>query len=215
MLKSGQRNRCRQLALILALAACVPLTHAGYMQAKAGLAQILLQHAWQEGLQSGTATRPWPWADTAPIARLKVERLDINEIVLSGDSGRTLAFGPGWAESSSPPGEPGTSVISAHRDTHFSFLRDLVRGDHIELQGRRSNRSYEVRSLRVVDARQEDLQLATDSDALILVTCYPFDTVEPRGPLRFVVTAAPLTKAKDQPSLGGLPVSSAASIGAP
>ncbi|MEZ5460187.1 class GN sortase [Dokdonella sp.] len=215
MLKFEHRNRCRQVALILTLAACVPLVHAGYMQAKAGLAQILLQRAWQQGLQSGSVSRPWPWADMAPIARLKVERLAINEIVLSGDSGRTLAFGPGWAESSSPPGESGTSVISAHRDTHFSFLRDLVRGDRIELQNSRSSRRYEILSLRVVDAREEDLQLANDSDALILVTCYPFDAIEPGGPLRFVVTAVPLDWAKNQPSAEGSPASSPASIGAP
>ena len=181
----------------------MPLAHASYMQAKAGLAQVLLQHAWQQRLESGAAVKPWPWADTAPIARLNVPRLGISEIVLSGDSGRTLAFGPGWAESSTAPGEPGPSVVSAHRDTHFSFLRHLVAGDEIDIQGVRTSRRFEVASLRVADSREEDVQLATDSDALILVTCFPFDTIEPGGPLRFVVTAVPVAAHSAQSSVSG------------
>lgn len=177
--------------MALALAACVPLVHASYMQAKAALAQILLEYAWRQQLESGIAVKPWPWADTAPVARLQVRRLGISEIILRGDSGRTLAFGPGWAESSSAPGEPGPSIVSAHRDTHFSFLRQLAIGDMIHIQGSRSSRNYEVASLHVADSRQDDLSWATDSDTLILVTCFPFDSIDAGGPLRFVVTAVP------------------------
>lgn len=209
------RTRCRQAAFALALAACLPLGHASYLQAKAGLAQILLQRAWQQGLQGGTAIRPWPWADTTPIARLQVPRLGISAIVLSGDSGRTLAFGPGWAESSSVPGEPGASIISAHRDTHFSFMRQLVAGDLIDIQGRRSSRRYEVASLRVVDARVATLELAPDSDVLILVTCFPFDAVDAGGPLRFVVAAVPLDARPDQPSFAGSDMPSVSSAAPP
>lgn len=172
--------------------ACVPLAHAGYMQAKAELAQLLLQHAWQQQLENGSAVKPWPWADTAPIARLQVPRLGISEIILSGDSGRTLAFGPGWAESSSLPGDPGISVISAHRDTHFSFLRNLVLGDLIDIQGGRSSQRYDIVSLRIVDTHKEQIELEHDRNGLILVTCFPFDSIEVGGPLRFVVTAIPV-----------------------
>jgi sortase A len=209
------RKRCRQLAFALALAACLPLAHAGYMEAKAGLAQVLLQRAWQQGLESGSAIKPWSWADTAPVARLKVARLGVSEIVLRGDSGRTLAFGPGWAESSSVPGEPGLSVISAHRDTHFSFLRDLIPGDHIDIQGSHSRQRYEVASLRVVDVRHADLALTADTDALVLVTCFPFDTVETGGPLRLVVTAVPSAPGPAQLSASESGDPSQSSIGAP
>ncbi|MGB0134559.1 class GN sortase [Dokdonella sp.] len=208
-------RRCRLAAFTLTVAACVPLAHAGYMEAKAGLAQLLLQRAWQQGLENGSAIKPWPWADTAPIARLQVARLGISEIILRGDSGRTLAFGPGWAESSSVPGKPGLSVISAHRDTHFSFLRDLVAGDQIDIQSDQANRRYEVASLRVVDAREGEVELVPDSDALILVTCFPFDTFEVGGPLRFVVTAVPVAAGQAQPSVVASLDSSPLSIGAP
>jgi sortase A len=41
----------------------------------------------------------------------------------------------------------------------------------------------------VVDSRKGSLLLDTDGAMLTLVTCYPFDAVDPGGPLRYVVTA--------------------------
>jgi sortase A len=182
----------RRLACLLALSACIPLGHAAYMSAKAELAQILLQRAWQQRLQTGEASKPWPWADMAPVARLRVSRLGIDEIVLAGDSGRTLAFGPGWAQSSAAPGTPGLSVISAHRDTHFSFLRELRIGDRIEIDDARGSHALRVTSTRVADSSRERIDTASDTDALLLVTCYPFEALSAGGPLRFVVAAAPI-----------------------
>lgn len=184
-------SRLRGLALCLALAACVPLGHAAYMEAKAGLAQVLLQRAWQRHLATGEASKPWPWADTAPIARLRVPRLGIDEIVLRGDSGRTLAFAPGWAESSARPASSGLSVISAHRDTHFAFLRELSIGDAIHLDAMHDSAAYRVASTRIVDARTERIAIGGEADGLILVTCFPFDALDANGPLRYVVRAIP------------------------
>jgi sortase A len=182
----------RGMACLLALSACIPLGHAAYMSAKAELAQILLQRAWQQHLQTGEATKPWPWADMTPIARLRVSRLGIDEIVLSGDSGRTLAFGPGWAQSSAVPGTPGLSVISAHRDTHFSFLREIRIGDRIEVDDAHGSHALRVTSTRIADSSRERIDTASDTDALLLVTCYPFEALSAGGPLRFVVAAAPV-----------------------
>ncbi|HQW76305.1 MAG: class GN sortase [Dokdonella sp.] len=179
----------RRVALLLALCACAPLGHAAYINAKAELAQILLQRAWQQRGQSGIAVKPWPWADTVPVARLRVARLGVDEIILSGDSGRTLAFGPGWAQSSALPGGPGFSVVSAHRDTHFAFLRDIQVGDRIEIDGGQGPRSLRIASLRIVDSRHERIETAADVDVLLLVTCYPFDALAAGGPLRYVVAA--------------------------
>lgn len=181
----------RRIALLIALCACLPLGHAAYMNAKAELAQVLLRHAWQQRLQTGVAVKPWPWADTSPVARLKVARLGVDEIVLSGDSGRTLAFGPGWAESSAAPGSRGLSVVSAHRDTHFAFLRDVRIGDSIEVDTARGSRLLRVTSIRIADSSRERIDTGADADALLLVTCYPFDALSAGGPLRFVVAAVP------------------------
>ncbi len=181
----------RRITLLIALCACLPLGHAAYMNAKAELAQVLLQRAWHQRIESGVAAKPWPWADTTPVARLKVARLGVDEIVLSGDSGRTLAFGPGWAESTSRPGMPGLSVVSAHRDTHFAFLRKIEIGDHVEIDTARGVQHLRIASMRVVDSRREQIGLANDTEALLLVTCYPFDVLDAGGPLRLVVAAVP------------------------
>ena len=41
-----------------------------WIHAKAVLAQILLERAWQQTRDGGERVRPWPWADTWPVARL-------------------------------------------------------------------------------------------------------------------------------------------------
>lgn len=178
---------------------------AGYIHAKAWLAQALLSQAWAETLagaagdddnddgdgdSAGELRRPWPWADTGPVARLRVPDLGVDEIVLAGASGRTLAFGPGHLDQTAMPGTAGHSVISGHRDTHFAFLRDLAPAMKLEVQRADGGwRSYQVRGGEVVDSRSARLSLAADRPALTLVTCWPFDAVDPGGPLRYAVYA--------------------------
>lgn len=205
-MSAGQRRRllgprgARRLACALAALAALPLGHAGYLHAKAQLAQMLLERAWRQAQQEGTSPRPWPWADTAPVARLRAERLGVDRIVLDGDSGRTLAFGPGWAPASARPGERGVVLISAHRDTHFAFLRELRRGDRLALEGVHGSRGYRVSDVRVVDSRDGLAALPAGGDGLVLVTCYPFEEITPGGPLRYVVGAVAADDASESPS---------------
>lgn len=180
----------RVAALTLALFAFALALDAGWLHAKAWLAQQLLQHAWS-ARTAQQAPRPWPWADTRPVARLLAPGRGIDQIVLAGDAGRSLAFGPGWAEASAVPGSQGVVVISGHRDTHFGFLRALRAGDPIELEAQASHRHYRVLSTRVADTRDERLALEPGADLLQLVTCYPFDAISAGGPLRYVVTLQP------------------------
>ena len=190
------------IASLLALLATLLFVDAGWLHAKAALAQVLLERAWQQSLDDGTPRKPWPWADAAPVARLSVARLDVAQVVLSGDSGRALAFAPGWSESTARPGSPGLSVISAHRDTHFRFLRELVVGDHIVVQGVHGTRDYRVDTLRVVDSRHARIDAGADHDRVLLVTCYPFDALDARGPLRYVVEASVIEPVAGLPDAG-------------
>lgn len=166
------------------------LGQGAYIPAKAWLAQELMQRAWQRAEHDDDRQAPWPWADTWPVARLTVDSGDIDLIVLAGGSGRTLAFGPGHLSASALPGDAGNSVIAGHRDTHFSFLRDIEMGDTVTIE-RFSGRKhlYKVIGIDVVDSRRGSLLLDTDASILSLVTCYPFDATEAGGPLRYVVTA--------------------------
>ena len=116
-------------------------------------------------------------------------------LVLAGDSGNALAFGPGLALASARPGTAGTTVIAGHRDTHFSFLAKLVEGDLLQLQlPDGSVRRYQVGGARVVDAARETISMQESGEALLLVTCYPFDALWAGGSLRYTVGAVPLVK---------------------
>ncbi len=180
----------RPLALALGAVMTVwGLAGAGWIEAKAIVAQALLRHAWVRSQETRTPARPWPWADTWPVARLTVPRLDVDQIVLSGASGRTLAFGPALSPAGAAPGAPGSAVISGHRDTHFAFLRELGVGDRIWLEAPDGRHAYLVEHASVVDAREARLPVGGDDALLALVTCWPFDSVVPGGPLRYLVTA--------------------------
>ncbi len=183
------------IGALLAVAGTAQVAGGGSIAAKAVLAQWLLERAWTRSRSGELHVKPWRWADTWPVARLRAPAVDANLIVLAGISGRTLAFGPGWLKASSWPGRPGTTVIAGHRDTHFQFVRDLKPGDLLVLEtadGR--ERPYRIASAGIVDSRRARLMVVDGLERLVLVTCYPFDTIQAGGPLRWVVQAYPATR---------------------
>ena len=161
-----------------------------YIHAKAVFAQVLLERAWQRERVTGKAVKPWPWADTHAVARLRAPSQDADVLVLAGASGRTLAFGPGHLDGSALPGDAGNAVITAHRDTHFRFLRAVAAGDEIVVErATGALRRFRVRDAYVADQRALRIPRDTGTPTLTLVTCYPFDAIAPGGPLRYVVVA--------------------------
>lgn len=167
------------------------LIDGGWIYAKAQLAQELIKEAWDETLETGAVVKPWPWADTWPVARLQAEEHDVDLYILQGTHGSSLAFGPGYLIGSATPGNEGSTVIAGHRDTHFQFLEELKNGDQLKLtntEGEQQN--YLVNALYVVDSSKRELITSKSQDQLILVTCYPFNAVDPGGPLRYVVHAS-------------------------
>lgn len=163
-----------------------------YIEAKAWLAQQLLQKAWAETQAGDAMVPPWPWADTRPLARLRVERLGVDQIILSGASGRTLAFGPGHVDGTAAPGTQGNSVISGHRDTHFGFLQQLKDDDRIEVTLADGQVVHYAVVRRAVHHQRDVWLMEQTASRLTLITCYPFDAIIPGGPERYVVTAEPV-----------------------
>jgi sortase A len=159
-----------------------------WIPAKAVLAQILLQRAWAISLETQQPVKPWPWADSWPIGRLRQPQLGVDLIILEGASGEALAFGPGRLEGSSQLGRNEHSVIAGHRDTSFTFLKDLQHGDTIIVESLAKQNTYTVERTQIVPA--DELYLDTNrSHTLSLITCYPFDGVMPHTTLRYLVTA--------------------------
>ena len=180
---------CTLLIVSLIVAGMWQVAEASRIYAKAWLAHFLLEDAWHRTLDGETRARPWPWADTWPVAELALPRLEQTQIILAGDSGRTLAFGPGLQEKHQISESASVKVISAHRDTHFNFLKHVVVGDKIELTMPDKKVSYTVVEQGVVDQRFFLSDLTRDDELLLLVTCYPFDTIQAGTDERYVVVA--------------------------
>ena len=179
----------RSTVFILLVSGSFLLADGCWIRTKAVFAQILLQHAWEQTLTTGNQIKPWPWADTWPVARLQVERLGIDMIVLEGESGEVLAFGPGHLPGSSAPDQGGHCILAGHRDTSFKFLKDLVVDDLVILQTPNGIfHHYRIQESMVRKA--EDLYFQQNSSAhLTLLTCYPFDTLQLNTPHRYLVFA--------------------------
>ncbi len=177
------------LSFLLFTGAVIMLGKASWIHIKAQVAQVLMERAFSESLATGKPVKAWNWADTWPVAKVRMERLGEEAIVLRGASGEALAFGPALLNETARPGERGTAVIAAHRDTHFSFLRDVKIGDAVAvtrtdgLQFR-----YRVTATRIVDWRNSGIDRHAAGFNLVLSTCYPFDAVT-QGDQRYLVEA--------------------------
>ncbi|WP_024509214.1 class GN sortase [Bradyrhizobium sp. ARR65] len=177
------------LALLITLVGIVLLGQGAYIHAKAWVAQLLLERAFARTITTGQPTKPWSWADTWPVARIEVKRLHVSSIALAGSSGQALAFGPGHVELTPEAGERGVAVYSAHRDTHFRFLQDVVIGDEIDVTRSDGKRfRYRVDSASVVRFDASGIDPLRDGYELVLSTCWPFGALTP-GPERYVVHA--------------------------
>ena len=180
----------KKLVLLITALGLSFLAYGTYIPAKAVLAQYLITNAWNDSIHSGESHRPWKWADMYPVMKLSSDKHNQELIVLSGDKGNSLAFAPGHNLFSYMPNQGGTTVISAHRDTHFEFLQGVSISDVFELTDRNNKTSsYRVSDIKIIDATKQDIAIHSDQDELKLITCYPFDALVARGPLRYVVTA--------------------------
>jgi sortase A len=177
----------RALAALLTLAGLGLAAQAAWIPAKAALAQGLLERAFTRTLAEGRPARPWPWADTEPVARLTLAGHSF--VVLRGASGQALAFGPGHIDGTPEAGEPGTAVFAAHRDTQFAVLGRLGPGDPVTVT-RRDGRTvrFRVTGARVASWDASGLDPRAPGRHLALVTCWPLTALR-SGPLRLIVEA--------------------------
>jgi sortase A len=177
------------LAFLCFIGATIMMGKSCWIILKAEVSQILLDRAFTQSIATGEAVKPWGWADTWPVAELRIPRIGAQAIVLYGATGEALAFGPAYLPDTPLPGERGTTVIAAHRDTHFAFLKDVAVNDRIDIT--RSDGltfTYSVTQLRVAKWNATGIDRHATGHRLVLSTCYPFDAVT-RGNDRFIVEA--------------------------
>lgn len=176
-------------ALALLVGGGLIAAQALWIPAKAQVAQVLMNGAWEHQLATGDHARPWPWADFTPAARLQFPSLDRNVLAVTDAGGEGMAFGPIQMAAAVQPGERGVAVFAAHRDTHFAFLGELKTGDAVIVETPEGSRSFRVTGSEVV--RWDRSGIVTHDGGrprIALATCWPLDAKTP-GPMRFVVWA--------------------------
>ena len=183
------RTLLNLLSLLFLIGAAVMLGKSCWITLKAEVSQVLLQRAFTQSIASGENVKPWGWADTWPVAEVRIPRIGAEAIVLHGATSEALAFGPAYLPDTPQPGERGTTVIAAHRDTHFAFLKDVAVNDDIAITRRDGlTFHYRVTHMRVANWNSSGIDRHAPGHNLVLSTCYPFDAVT-RGDQRYIVEA--------------------------
>ena len=203
--KPADQTKVRRPSIILfAIIVAAGLIFIGkglYIHAKAALAQVLLETSFEQSIGKTGSGRPWPWADFTTEVRLSSARLGVSDIVLSEAGGEALAFGPTHLMGTPLPGDEGTAVIAAHRDTHFRWLKELRPGDLVDVTGRDgSNQVFTVRSARIARNDASGIDASRQGQWMALATCWPFDA-QTQGPLRYIVETELVTSPAAGPAL--------------
>ncbi len=193
----------RAAGALLTIVGAALLLFAGAGYARGHLARERAQARWTEIADAaGRGTAPRGGADSSdsstsyeraagePVGRIAIPAVGLDEIVLEGVTEAQLEAGPGHVPETVLPGEPGNSVISAHRDRHFRALGRVAVGDTVVTETRAGSELWVVTRLRIAEAGTPAI-LPTEEPTLTLTTCWPIRYVGP-APDRLLVTATPL-----------------------
>lgn len=181
--------RARRLAgTALLVAGAALLTAAAGDVVRAGLARDAARAEWDRRLAREAVERVERAAESgyaleaprrgAPVARLMIPRLGLDEVVVEGVGDAELRAGPGHLPGSAFPGDSGNSVISAHRDRHFRALRELTVGDTVVTETLEGRARWLV-TKRTVVRRGAPALFSTAEPALTLTTCWPIEALGP------------------------------------
>jgi LPXTG-site transpeptidase (sortase) family protein len=152
--------------------------------------EITASAAYDEALASTALKSDVVIRHAAPVARLQIPKIGLDEIVLEGIDDEAMNGGPGHFPGSPLPGGAGNSVISAHRDRHFRDLGQVAVGDTIVTQAGAKTTKWVVVKRTVVD-KDRPVLFPTKTATLTLTTCWPiryFGT----APDRLILTARPI-----------------------
>ena len=195
------RNSRAVAGLLLVLGGTAALGWVGVDSARAAMARDRARAEWEarEARRAVLASSALPDlapsmrvtpAPGAPVARLRIPRLGLDEVVVEGVDDDALAAGPGHVPATPLPGVAGNSVLSAHRDRHFRTLDEVAIGDTVVTESDAGNVTWVVTGRRVVHRDARAIK-PTDDAVLTLTTCWPVRFLGP-APDRLLVTARPI-----------------------
>jgi sortase A len=118
---------------------------------------------------------PTPGAQAA--SRIVIPSIDVDSVVVEGDSWEDLKKGVGHHLQTANAGEKGNAVYSGHVDVYgevFRRLEELKPGDLVTVYAGIQLYRYEVKRIRVVSPKETSVLAATSDATLTLITCYPY-----------------------------------------
>ncbi len=112
----------------------------------------------------------------AAAARLKIDRINANYVVVNGSDKVSLRKGPAIYDDVPFPGAPGTTAIAGHRTTYgapFRKIDKIRRGDEIVVEMRYGTFTYAVEKTRIVKPTALEVIRRVGYDRLVLSACHP------------------------------------------
>jgi len=110
----------------------------------------------------------------SPMAVLRISKVHLEVPVLEGTDDVTLNRGVGHIAGTGRPGDGGNVGIAGHRDGFFRVLKNVGRGDTIELLTPSRTDTYIVDQTVLVGPQDVSVLQPRLMRSLTLVTCYPF-----------------------------------------
>ena len=209
MFESRSDLTLRAFATALCVCGTLLIGYVGFRYAAGALRADAARREWAEQQAQATVARARASAGSepasalghlaigAPVARLRIPRIRLDEVVVEGVGDDELNAGPGHLPGSPLPGMSGNAVISAHRDRHFSRLDELQLGDTIRTETNQSSKAWVVVSRRIL-RRDTPALFKTNEPLLTLTTCWPVRYFGD-APDRLILSAKPVDMASSRP----------------
>jgi sortase A len=109
--------------------------------------------------------------------RVIIPAIDVDKLVVQGDTWEQLKKGVGQHLGTPDPGQPGNLVLSAHNDIFGEIFRDLDQlqpGDEVQLYTASQIYTYIVTGTRIVEPTEVSVMDPTPHPSLTLISCYPY-----------------------------------------
>jgi sortase A len=116
---------------------------------------------------------PGPEAPT----RIAIPAINVDALVVEGDSWEQLKLGVGHHLNTADPGERGNMVLSAHNDIYgeiFRRLGDLELGDEVVVYAGEQPYRYIVTAKQIVEPTEVSVLASTTKPVATLISCYPY-----------------------------------------
>jgi sortase A len=123
------------------------------------------------------------------IGMILIPKMNLELPIIEGTEEEQLKKGVGHFLSTVYPGDGDQILFSGHRDTVFTGLGELEKGDQIIVKMPYGEYSYSLQETEIVEADDTTVIRSTaPEEILTLSTCYPFNFVG-NAPQRYIVYA--------------------------